>query len=52
MEEQGHAKSDKKIHFKEEEVKDHEEGHIIKGASDKFVRGNTAELDEGDDIGM
>eukprot|EP00343_Euplotes_focardii_P003722 CAMPEP_0205805206 /NCGR_PEP_ID=MMETSP0205-20121125/8351_1 /ASSEMBLY_ACC=CAM_ASM_000278 /TAXON_ID=36767 /ORGANISM="Euplotes focardii, Strain TN1" /LENGTH=83 /DNA_ID=CAMNT_0053076035 /DNA_START=1 /DNA_END=252 /DNA_ORIENTATION=+ len=42
--------SGKKIHFNEEEVKDHEEGHIIKKASDKFVRVDSSDLNVGDEI--
>ena len=48
MEEQ---KSEKKIKFNEADVVDHEEGHIIKMASDKYVRADSSDLNVGDEIG-
>ena len=44
-------KSDKKIHFIEDEVKEHEEGHVIKEASDKFVKWDDSDVLDGDEIG-
>ena len=49
--EKSKRKSDKKIQFHEEEIKDHEEGHVIKEADTKFEKTDDAEVvGEDDDL--